>query len=72
MPCPKDKQLKALAHNYGDWISPLIATGLLDGLAGLIGQAIGQFLEVLEGCNTLVIVECGGSTWAKPKDALVH
>jgi len=61
-----------MAPDYGDWVSPLITTGLLDGAAGLAGQAIGQLLEGLKGCHALVIIECGGGAWAKPKDALVH
>jgi hypothetical protein len=71
VPCPESEQLKVLARNYGDRMSPLIATGLLDGAAGLVGQAIGQFLEVLKGRNALGIIECGGGAWDKPKDVLV-
>ncbi len=56
----------------GDWVSLLIATRLLDGMAGLVNQAISQFMEMIDGCNALVIMKCSSSAWAKAKDTLVH
>jgi hypothetical protein len=56
----------------GDWVSLLVAIRLLDGMAGLVNQAISQFMEMIDGHNALVIIKCSSSTQAKAKDMLVH
>jgi hypothetical protein len=68
VPCPRGKQLEALTHKNGDWVSLLIATGLLDGTAGLVDQAISQFMKMIDDRNALVIMKCGSSTRDKAKN----